>query len=122
MAQDTLRELERAHEAKYKLDEELRFKAQCRRNKLLGAWAAERMGMTVPEAEAFGRSLVSLNMERPGDAPVVDAVVSACRDAGAALDRQEVVAALGRFDAEALASLMRDYPQALGPDHVQVGG
>lgn len=122
MSEDTFREIERGHEAKYKLDEELRFKAQCRRNKLLGAWAATHMGMAPAEADAYARKLVAINLDQAGTAPVIDDVCAASRKAGREIDRAEVVAALERFYAEALASLTKDYPRALGPDHVQVGG
>ena len=43
---NALREIEKGHEAKYKLDEERRFKAECRRNKLFGLWIAEHLGLS----------------------------------------------------------------------------
>ena len=74
--QDTFREIERGHEAKYKLDEELRFKAQCRRTRLLGLWAAQHMGMARAEAEAYAKRLVALNLERPGTAHIAARVLA----------------------------------------------
>jgi hypothetical protein len=52
-----------AQEAKYAHDTELEFKIIARRNKLLGAWAAELMGVTGEEAEAYAKSIVMADFE-----------------------------------------------------------
>lgn len=57
-------------ERKFALDEELRFKAEARRNKLLGLWAAEKLGKSGPEAEAYAKSVVAADFEEAGDADV----------------------------------------------------
>ncbi len=57
-------------EKKYALDEELRFKAMARRNKLLGLWAAEKMGISGPEADAYAKSVVAADFEEAGDEDV----------------------------------------------------
>lgn len=49
---------EKAFEAKFKLDEELAFKVNARRDKLLGLWAAAKMGLTGQQAEIYARSVV----------------------------------------------------------------
>ena len=49
---------ERAEEAKFAHDEEMHFRIQARRNRLLGQWAAERMGLSAVEAEAYAKSVV----------------------------------------------------------------
>lgn len=120
--QDAFREIERGHEAKYKLDEELRFKAQCRRTRLLGLWAGERMGMARAEADAYAKQLVALNLERSGTAHIAAKVIADLDEAGITASETEVVAAIDRFYAEALASLANDFPRALDRDHVQIGG
>ncbi len=120
--QDTFREIERGHEAKYKLDEELRFKAQCRRTRLLGLWAAQRMSMAPAEAEVYAKRLVALNLEQPGTAHIAAKVAADLDEAGVAVDETEIVVAIDRFYAEALASLAEDFPRALDRDHVQIGG
>lgn len=119
---DTFAELERGHEAKYKLDQELVFKAQCRRNKLLGAWAATQMGLNRAEGDAYARMLVSLNMEQPGAGRVVARVVDDFQRRGVRKTEDDVKAALQKCYTEALESLAREFPRALGPDHVRVGG
>ncbi len=54
-------------EKKFAHDEELKFKAGARRNKLLGAWAAEKMGLTAAEAEAYAKAVVMADFEEAGD-------------------------------------------------------
>lgn len=69
-------EREKAFEAKFKLDEELRFKATARRNRLLGVWAAEQMGLNESEAEAYAKEVVKADFEEPGDDDVLQKVLT----------------------------------------------
>ena len=57
---------ERAEEAKFKLDQELEFKSQARRAKLVGLWAAELMGLTGAAADDYAKSVVMADMEEAG--------------------------------------------------------
>jgi hypothetical protein len=57
---------ERAEEAKFKLDQELEFKAQARRAKLVGLWAAELMGLSDGAADDYAKSVVMADMEEAG--------------------------------------------------------
>jgi hypothetical protein len=54
-------------EKKFAHDEELRFKAVARRNKLLGLWAAEKLGKTGADADAYSSDVVSADFEEAGD-------------------------------------------------------
>ncbi len=54
-------------EKKFAHDEEMRFKATARRNKLLGLWAAELMGMSAAEGEDYSKSVVMADFEEAGD-------------------------------------------------------
>lgn len=54
-------------EKKFAHDEELQFKANARRNKLLGLWAAEKMGKSGDEAEAYAKTVVMADFEEAGD-------------------------------------------------------
>lgn len=60
-----------AYENKFAHDEELRFKATARRNKLLGLWAAAKLGKTGAEAEAYAKSVVLADFEEAGDDDVL---------------------------------------------------
>ena len=57
-------------ESKFAHDEDLKFRAMARRNKLLGLWAAEKLGISGDEAEAYARSVVKADFEEPGDEDV----------------------------------------------------
>ena len=61
---------ERAEEGKFALDQELRFKANARRNKLLGLWAAEKLGKSGEAANAYAIEVVKSDFEAPGDEDV----------------------------------------------------
>ncbi len=58
-------------EAKFAHDEALRFKAVSRRNKLLGLWAAEKLGISGAEADAYAKSVVMADLQEAGDEDVV---------------------------------------------------
>ena len=58
---------ERAYEARFAHDEELRFKSLARRNKLLGLWAAEKLGREGEAAEAYAKEVVRSDFAEPGD-------------------------------------------------------
>ena len=60
-----------AFEKKFAHDEELRFKATARRNKLLGLWAAEKLGKSGPEAETYAKSVVMADFQEAGDDDVL---------------------------------------------------
>ena len=58
-------------ERKFAHDEELKFKAMARRNRMLGHWAAEKLGLSGAEADAYAREVVKADFEEPGDEDVV---------------------------------------------------
>jgi hypothetical protein len=62
---------EEGFEKQFAHDEELKFKATARRNKMLGLWAAERLGLSGPEAESYSRAVVLAEFEQGGDSAVV---------------------------------------------------
>lgn len=65
-----MKDREEGFERKFAFDEELRFKATARRNKLLGLWAAEKLGKTGPDADAYAREVVASDFEEAGDQDV----------------------------------------------------
>jgi len=64
-------EREKGFERKFAHDEELRFKSTVRRNKLIGLWAAQKLGLSGDEAEAYAKSIVKADFQEPGDADVL---------------------------------------------------
>jgi hypothetical protein len=69
-AMTTFDKREEGFEKKFAHDEELRFKATARRNKLLGLWAAEKLGLTGAEAQAYAKEVVIADFESAGDGDV----------------------------------------------------
>ncbi len=67
----TFNKREKAFEDKYKHDQDLQFKVEVRRNKLLGLWVAEMLGLAGADADAYAKEVVSADFEEPGDADVV---------------------------------------------------
>lgn len=63
----TFDDRERAYESKFALDAELRFKAEARRNRLLGEWAAEILGKTGDDARTYALTVVTSDFEEPGE-------------------------------------------------------
>jgi hypothetical protein len=65
---------EETFEKKFAHDEELRFKATARRNKYLGQWAAQKLGLSGAEAEAYVKTVVVADFDEPGDHDVFQKV------------------------------------------------
>ncbi len=76
---------ERAEEGKFALDQELRFKANARRNKLLGLWAAEKLGKTGEAASTYATEVVKSDFEAPGEEDVFRKVKGDFDKAGVAI-------------------------------------
>ncbi|SDE61377.1 hypothetical protein SAMN05421538_108164 [Paracoccus isoporae] len=66
----TFDDRERSYEAKFARDADLRFKAEARRNRLLGEWAAGVLGKSGEDAKAYALSVVTSDFEEPGDEDV----------------------------------------------------
>lgn len=72
----TFDEREKAFENKYKHDQDLHFKVEVRRNKLLGLWVAELLGLSGADAEAYAKEVISADFEEPGDADLVRKIMA----------------------------------------------
>lgn len=66
----TFNDRERANESKFAHDADLRFKAEARRNRLLGEWAAGQLGKTGDDARAYAMTVVSADFAEPGEEDV----------------------------------------------------
>ncbi|MTH77237.1 DUF1476 domain-containing protein [Paracoccus aestuariivivens] len=66
----TFDDRERAYEAKFAQDAELNFKAEARRNRLLGEWAAKLLGKTGDDARSYALTVVTSDFDEPGDEDV----------------------------------------------------
>lgn len=78
-------EREKGQEAKFAYDSELRFKAEARRNKLLGLWAAEHMGLSDEHAREYAAEVVATDFEEAGDEDVFRKVSGDLKAKGASV-------------------------------------
>jgi hypothetical protein len=85
---------EEAFEKKFAHDEDLRFKATARRNKLLGLWAAEKLGLSGEEANAYAKSVVMSDFEEAGDHDVVRKVLADFSAANLSMSEPQVRAVM----------------------------
>ncbi|WP_029031502.1 DUF1476 domain-containing protein [Salinarimonas rosea] len=93
----TFDDRESAFENKFAHDEELRFKAIARRDRLVGLWAAEKLGKTGADADAYARDVVSADLKKPGDADVFEKLrADLPADVGDAEIRQQMLDLLAR--------------------------
>ncbi|TIR44824.1 MAG: DUF1476 domain-containing protein, partial [Mesorhizobium sp.] len=63
----SMKDREEGFERKFVFDEELRFKASARRNRALGLWAAEKLGKSGVDADAYAKEVVRADFEEAGD-------------------------------------------------------
>lgn len=85
---------EQAFENKFARDEEFQFKVTARRNKLVGLWAAEKMGLTPEESDGYAKSVVQADFEEAGDEDVVRKLLGDLTSAGVEADEAAIRAAL----------------------------
>lgn len=85
-----MKDREQGFERKFVLDEETRFKAAARRNRLLGMWAAEKIGKSGADAEAYAREVVASDMAEAGDNDVLRKVKGDLDAAGVGQTEQEI--------------------------------
>lgn len=96
---------EAGFENKFAHDEELRFKATARRNKLLGAWAAEKMGITGAAADTYAKDVVAADFEEAGDDDVVRKLVADFKAKNVDQSVQQIRAAMDQLMATAVAQI-----------------
>jgi hypothetical protein len=96
---------EEAFERQFAHDEELRFKAMARRNKLLGLWAAEKLGKSGAEADAYAKEVVAADFEEAGDGDVLRKVLGDLNAKGLAVTEIDVRAKMSELLATAAAQV-----------------
>ncbi|MFZ5731352.1 MAG: DUF1476 domain-containing protein [Pseudomonadota bacterium] len=94
---------EEGFEKKFALDEEQKFKAEARRNKLLGLWAAEQLGKSGDDAAAYAKEVVASDFEESGDADVLRKVAKDL--AGKGISEQQIRAKMDELVAVAVAQI-----------------
>ena len=103
----TFEDREKEFEARFKHDEELRFKITARRNRLAGLWAAEKMGLSGEAAQRYATSVVDAEFEG-GDPRVVAKIVADLTAKGQAVTEAQVKFELDHFAAAAKQQVMAE--------------
>jgi len=91
---------EQAFEKKFAQDEELRFKANARRNRMLGLWAATKLGLVGNEAQSYAKTLVTTDLENPGSDSVFNKVRSDFEQNGILQPSEEIHRMMDEFMAQ----------------------
>ena len=97
---------ERAFETKFAHDEEMKFRVLARRNRLLGEWAARKMGLSQEETESYSKDVVRADIEEAGDGDVIRKVLGDLTAAGVETDESEIRQTLEHKTVEAKRQLM----------------
>ena len=92
---------ERAFETMYARDQEMQFKIVARRNRLLGMWAAKKMGLTEAEAESYAKDVIRSDFEEAGEHDVIRKVLGDLTAAGVDCNEEQVGEALRNKEIEA---------------------
>ena len=96
---------EEGFEKKFAHDEELRFKANARRNKLLGLWAAEKLGITGDAANTYAKEVVMADFEEAGDDDVFKKVRKDLDAKGVAPSDQDLRRTMNELMEKAIAEI-----------------
>ncbi len=96
---------EEGFEKQFAHDEELRFKATARRNKLLGLWAAEKLGLTGAAADAYAKEVVMADFEKAGDDDVFGKIRGDFDAKGVAQSNDEIRHAMNELMAQAIKQI-----------------
>jgi hypothetical protein len=86
----TFDERERAFETKFARDQEMQFRVHARRDRLLGLWAAELMGLTSVEADGYARDLIRSDFETVTDDDIVRKLLGDLTSAGVEIEETEI--------------------------------
>jgi hypothetical protein len=101
----TFDERERSYEKKFAMDQELMFKAEARRNKLLGQWAASKLGLTGTEVDEYIKSVRKADLAQKGDEDVFQKVKGDFAAKGVAVPDPELRKAIADFLATAVSQI-----------------
>jgi hypothetical protein len=102
LTMSTFDKREEGFEKKYALDEELKFKAEARRNKLLGLWTAEQLGLAGDAAASYAKEVVAADFEEAGDGDVARKVTTDLAAKGVAITEPALRAKMDELMAQAI--------------------
>ena len=104
----TFADREKEFEARFKHDQDFRFKVTSRRNRLSGLWAAKKMGLTDADAETYVKDVLAAQLEPGGDKRVLDKIVNDLTAKGQTITPAQVRFELDHFAEQAKQQLMKE--------------
>lgn len=104
----TFEDREREFEARFRHDQEFRFKVTARRNHMLGLWAAEQLGLTGEAAESYAKEVVAAEFKAGGDKNVVAKIAADLADKDPSLTAERIRFELEHFAVQAKEQLMKE--------------
>ena len=96
---------EEGFEKQFAIEEELKFKADARRNKLLGLWVAEQLGLSGDAAASYAREVVAADFEAAGNRDVVHKVTADLAARGITIPETQLRTKMGELMAQAIAQV-----------------
>ena len=105
---DVMNDRERGEERKYQMDQEMQFKVDARRNKLLGQWLAEAFGMGPAETTEYAKAVVMADLDEPGIEDVVRKVMADIDERGTDITEDQVRAKIFELDGVAVEQLREE--------------
>jgi hypothetical protein len=97
---------DKAEEARWKQNEEVKIRVMARRNKLLGLWAAEQMGLAGEEADAYAKEIVELLFGQAGDYGMLQKISADLAAKGRSVGEEELRSQIDRCLTQAKAQLI----------------
>lgn len=99
---------ERAFESKFAHDEQMNFRIVARRNRLVGEWAARKMGLSEEETASYAKDVVRADFEEAGDDDVIRKLVGDLTSAGVEIDEAQIREALDHKLVEAKRQIIQE--------------
>ena len=104
----TFNDREKSFEKKFAMDEELKFKAQSRRNRLLGQWAAEKLGLSGTAVDDYVKAVRKADLAQKGDDDVFQKIKQDLKDKGVSVADSELRKAMDDFLAQAAQQIQAE--------------
>ena len=104
----TFNDREKSFEKKFAMDEELKFKAQSRRNRLLGQWAAEKLGLSGTAVDDYVKAVRKADLAQKGDDDVFQKIKQDLKDKGVSIADSEVRKAMDEFLGQAAQQIQAE--------------
>ena len=101
----TFDDREQAYEKKFALDQDLKFRAEAKRNKLLAEWAGAKLGITAQALEDYTKSVLRADLQEKGDEDVFRKIRNDFDEKGIAVPDAEIRAVMGELLAKAVAEI-----------------